>query len=185
MFSTFSVHYPSITEYRFGRPTTDGNHLYETPVISLFLHFSTFQFLYFSNRILHFSIFVFSLLSSLLCCYASIYLSMHLHGKSRIFFMCHIVENDKKKRGVRIFEKFVWWPFNSFLSLPTCPGLNEKNATLLSIWSQTKEFNSQNTNVFTQKEMRNKTFDKRNTIKKSFRMEKSPFCSPSKKVMQQ
>ena len=35
MFSTFSVHYPSITEYRFGRPATDGNHLYETRVILL------------------------------------------------------------------------------------------------------------------------------------------------------
>ena len=33
--------------------------------------------------------------------------------------------------------------------------------------------------------MRNKTFDKRNTIKKQFRMENSPFCSPSKKAIQQ
>ena len=33
MFSTYSVHYPSITEYRFGRPATAGNPLYETPVI--------------------------------------------------------------------------------------------------------------------------------------------------------
>ena len=33
MFSTFSVHYPSITEYKFGRPATDAYHLYETPVI--------------------------------------------------------------------------------------------------------------------------------------------------------
>ena len=34
MFSTFSVHYPSITEYKFCRPATDGYHLYETPVSS-------------------------------------------------------------------------------------------------------------------------------------------------------
>ena len=34
MFSTFSVHYPSITEYKFGRPATDAHHLYETPVMS-------------------------------------------------------------------------------------------------------------------------------------------------------
>ena len=33
LFSTFSVRYPSITEYKFGRPATDGNLLYETPVI--------------------------------------------------------------------------------------------------------------------------------------------------------
>ena len=32
-FSTFSVHYPSITEYKFGRPATDAYHLYETPVM--------------------------------------------------------------------------------------------------------------------------------------------------------
>ena len=32
LLSTFSVHYPSIPEYRFGRPATDGNHLYETRV---------------------------------------------------------------------------------------------------------------------------------------------------------
>ena len=32
LFSTFSVHYPSITEYKFGRPATDAYHLYETPV---------------------------------------------------------------------------------------------------------------------------------------------------------
>ena len=32
MFSSFSVHYPSITEYKFGRPATDAYHLYETPV---------------------------------------------------------------------------------------------------------------------------------------------------------
>ena len=38
LFSTFSVHYPSITEYRFGRSATDGNHLYYTPV-SRFLNF--------------------------------------------------------------------------------------------------------------------------------------------------
>ena len=31
-FSTFSVHDPSITEYKFGRPVTDAYHLYETPV---------------------------------------------------------------------------------------------------------------------------------------------------------
>ena len=30
----YSVHYPSITEYKFGRPATDTYHLYETPVIS-------------------------------------------------------------------------------------------------------------------------------------------------------
>ena len=41
----------------------------------------------------------------------------------------------QKKERRENFEKFVWWPFNSFLSLPTCPGLYEKNATLLSIWS--------------------------------------------------
>ena len=33
MFSTFSVHYPSITEYKFGRPATDAYHLYEAPVM--------------------------------------------------------------------------------------------------------------------------------------------------------
>jgi len=32
LFSTFSVHYPSITEYKFGRPATYAYHLYETPV---------------------------------------------------------------------------------------------------------------------------------------------------------
>ena len=32
IFSTLSAHYPSITEYRFGRPASDGNHLYETRV---------------------------------------------------------------------------------------------------------------------------------------------------------
>ena len=32
MFSTFSVHYPSITEYKFVRIATDAYHLYETPV---------------------------------------------------------------------------------------------------------------------------------------------------------
>ena len=32
LFSTFSVHSPSITEYRFGRPANDVNHLYETRV---------------------------------------------------------------------------------------------------------------------------------------------------------
>ena len=30
---SFSVHYPSITEYTFGRPATDGKLLYETHVI--------------------------------------------------------------------------------------------------------------------------------------------------------
>jgi len=30
----FSVHYPSINEYRFGRPATDENHLCETRVMS-------------------------------------------------------------------------------------------------------------------------------------------------------
>ena len=34
MFSTFSVHYQSITQYRFGRPATDGKLLYETCDIS-------------------------------------------------------------------------------------------------------------------------------------------------------
>ena len=32
LFFTFSVRYPSITEYKFGRPATDAYHLYETPV---------------------------------------------------------------------------------------------------------------------------------------------------------
>ena len=32
MFSTYSVHYQPITKYRFGRPATDGNLLYETCV---------------------------------------------------------------------------------------------------------------------------------------------------------
>jgi len=35
IFSNFSVHYPSITEYKFGRPATDAYHLYETPVITI------------------------------------------------------------------------------------------------------------------------------------------------------
>ena len=67
--------------------------------ISAFFYFSIYLFLYF--RILHFSIFVFSLLSSLLCCYASIYLSMHLHGKSRIF-LC-VIYNLKE-----FFFFFLW-----------------------------------------------------------------------------
>ena len=33
----FSVHYQSITEYRYGRPTTDGNLLYETCVTMQFI----------------------------------------------------------------------------------------------------------------------------------------------------
>ena len=33
MFDIFSVHYQSITKYRFGRPAADGNLLYETCVI--------------------------------------------------------------------------------------------------------------------------------------------------------
>ena len=48
-----------------------------------------------------------------------------IHSEIRqLYFYCR--KWQKKKRGVRIFEKFVWWPFNSFLSLPTCPGLHEK-----------------------------------------------------------
>ena len=39
MFSTLSVHYQSITIYRFGRPATDGYLLYETCVIWTFLIF--------------------------------------------------------------------------------------------------------------------------------------------------
>ena len=38
MFTTFSVHYKSITKYKFGRPATDGYLFYETCVTSLRTH---------------------------------------------------------------------------------------------------------------------------------------------------
>ena len=46
----FSIHYQSITEYKFGRPATDAYHLYETPVISclyLFVFLVFYTFIYF------------------------------------------------------------------------------------------------------------------------------------------
>ena len=91
-----------------------------------------------------------------------------------------------KKKEVWEFEKFVKKPFSSFLSFPTCPGRYEppkKNAILISSDRKTRTQFTKQKCIYSKRNEKQIVGKKHN--KKITQNGKSPFCSLSKKAMQQ